>query len=66
MTFDLSFRWLIRSRIEKVIYFGSVPLPQGAADDATVTRRYMRRMYHAAILPTGRAANNTQSNPTVI
>jgi hypothetical protein len=66
LTFDLNSRLLARRRIEKVHLCGSVPLPQVAADDATATRPYMRRMYHAAILPTGRTANNTQSNPTVI
>jgi hypothetical protein len=37
-----------------------------AADDATVSCSYKRRMYHAAKLPTGRTANNMQSNPTVM
>jgi hypothetical protein len=27
---------------------------------------YKRRMYHTAKLPTGRTANNTQSNPKVM
>jgi hypothetical protein len=39
---------------------------RGCRDDATVTWPYKRRMYHAAIPPTGRTASNTQSKPTVI
>jgi hypothetical protein len=53
------------SRSSNVPFCGSVPLPQVAADDATVTWPYKRRMYHAATLPTGRTANNMQSSPTV-
>ena len=37
-----------------------------AADEVIVTWSYKRRMYHAAKLPIGRTANNTQSNPRVM